>query len=104
MSDCLAEVTKFSVTFGKFRKCNSVSHEADLYDLIQEKFKSCPKFLKAIQIQFEEEGVDEFVNLDSPLQLSQRKSNRLLVLADSSEKDTILSESESDSDYEDEPV
>ena len=81
-----------------------VSHEADLYDLIQEKFKSCPKFLKAIQIQFEEEGVDEFVNLDSPLQLSQRKSNRLLVLADSSEKDTILSESESDSDYEDEPV
>lgn len=87
MSDCAAEVTKFSVTFGKFRKCISVSDQADLYDLIQEKFKSFPKFPKAIQIQSEEEGVDEFSDLDSPLQLSQRKSNRLLVLADSSGKD-----------------
>ena len=104
MSDSSAEVTKFSVTFGKFRKCISVSFKADLYNLIQEKFKSCTNFPKAIPIQFDEESVDGFVDLDSPLQLSQRKSNTLLTLADSSEKDTVLSESEFERDSEDEPM
>ena len=52
MSDCSADVTTSSVAFGKFRKCISVSDEADLYNLIYEKLKYCPNFPKAMRIQF----------------------------------------------------
>lgn len=71
--------------------------------MIYEKFKQCLNFPKATRIQFEEEGVYKFVDLDSPLQLSQRKLNRLLVMAGSAEKHSLL-EKESESDSEDEPT
>ena len=43
-----------------------------------------------MQTQFEEEGMDELVDLDSPLRLSQRKSNQFFVLADSAEKTYLI--------------
>ena len=90
MPDCHAKVAKFSVMFGIFQKRVSVSSETDLHNVIYEKFKHCSSFPKAIRIQFEEEGIDEFDDLDSPLRLSYRKSNQLLVLADAAEKTYLI--------------
>ena len=78
----MTEMIKFSVTFNKFRKYISVCNVADLFNNVREKFKDCPKFAENIRLQCEEKGVDEFVDLDSPLQLAQRRSNRLLVISD----------------------
>ena len=92
---------KFSVTFNKFRKCISVCDAADLFNIVREKFKDCWKFPENIRLQFEEEGADEFVDLDSLLQLAQRRSKRLLVIPD-----TIATEEteSSETDSSDEPL
>ena len=92
---------KFSVTFNKFRNCISVYNVADLFNIACEKFKDCPKFPENIRLQFEEEGVDEFVDLDSLLQLAQRKSHWLLVISD-----TIATEEKASSktDSSDDPL
>ena len=97
----MTEMIKFSVTFNKFRKCIRVCNVADLFNIVREKFKNCPKFLENIRLQFEEEGVDEFADLDLPLQLAQRRSNRLLVISDTIATDETAS---SKTDSSDDPL
>ena len=56
-------------------------------------------FPENISLQFEEEGVTEFVDQDSLLQVAQRRSNRLLVISDTTAtEETALSETDSSDD------
>ena len=96
----MTEEVKFSVTYLNFRKCISVHDTADLHRIVYQQFKDCPKFPRRIRLQFEEEGLNEFIDLDSPLQLAHRRSNRLLVLPDLPVPEESASEFEDDSDEE----
>ena len=57
---------------------------ANIYDDVALKFCNCPIFPTCIKLQYEDKEVNDFIDLDSPIQLDQRKSNRINVL----EKDT----------------
>ena len=95
----MTEMVKFSATFNICRKCISVCNVADLFNIVCEKFKDCPMFPENISLQFEEEGVTEFVDQDSLLQVAQRRSNRLLVISDTTAtEETALSETDSSDD------
>ena len=47
-----------------------------------DKFSNCPIFPRRIKLQYEDKKVNDFIDLDSPIQLDQRKSNRINVLAE----------------------
>ena len=49
---------------------------------IKDKCKSCPGFPQQFRLKFEHQDCDIFVDLDEPVQLIDRSSNILNVLAD----------------------
>ena len=62
----------FVVTFKKFQE------DCTMYL----KFSICQIFPSRIRLQYEDEEVSTFINLDSPIQLDQSKPNRINVLAE----------------------
>ena len=74
--------TPFIVTYKNFRKVVQCKEYANINDDVALKFSNCPIFLRRIKLQYEDEKVNSFINLDSPVQLDQCKSNRINVLAE----------------------
>ena len=74
--------TSFIVTYKNFRKVVQCKEYANIYDDVALKFSNCPIFPRCIKLQYEDKEVNDFIDLDSPIQLDQRKSNRINVLAE----------------------
>ena len=72
--------TPLIVTYKNFRKLVQCKEHANMYDDVTLKFPNCPIFPRRIKLQDEE--VNDFIDLDSPIQLRQHKSNRNNVLAE----------------------
>ena len=74
--------TPFIVTYKNFRKVVQCKEYAKIYDDVALKFSNCPIFPRRIKLQYKDKEVNDFIDLDSPVQLDQRKSNRINVLAE----------------------
>ena len=72
--------TPFIVTYKNFRKVVQCKEYANIYDDAALKFSDCPIFPRRIKLQYEDKEVNDFIDLDSPIQLDQRKSNGINVL------------------------
>ena len=72
--------TPFIVTYKNFRKVVQCKEYANIYDDVALKFSNCPIFPRRIKLQYEDKEMNDFIDLDSPIQLDQRKSNRINVL------------------------
>ena len=70
--------TPFTATYKNFRKVVLCKEYANIYDDIALKFSNCLISPRHIKLQHEE--VNDFIDLDSPIQLDKRKSNRINVL------------------------
>ena len=73
--------TPFIVTYKNFRNVVQCKEYASIYDDVALKFSNCPIFPRRIKLQYEDAEVSDFISVDSPIQLDQRKSNRINVLA-----------------------
>ena len=67
----------------------------------KDKFESCPGFPQQFRVQYEHQDCDIFLDLDKPVELIDRSSNILNVIADEKRDDTdkvasIISEFGSD--------
>ena len=72
--------TTFIVTYENFRKVVQCKEYANKYDDVALKFFNCPIFPRHIKLQYEDKEVHDFIDLDTPIQLDQHKSNRINVL------------------------
>ena len=52
------------------------------YDDVALKLSNCPILPRCIKLQYKDAEVNDFIDLDGPIQLDQRKSNRINVLAE----------------------
>ena len=74
--------TPFIVTYKNFRKVVQCKEYGNTYDDVALKFSNCPIFPRRIKLPYEDKEVNDFIDLDSPIQLDQRKSNKINVLAE----------------------
>ena len=74
--------TPFMVTYENFRKVVQCKEYANIYNDVALKFSNCPIFPRRIKLQYEDKEVNNFIDLGSPIQPDQRKSNRINVLAE----------------------
>ena len=74
--------TPFIVTYENFRKVVQCKEYANICDDVALKFSKCPIFPRRIKLQYEDKEVNNFIDLGSPIQPDQRKSNRINVLAE----------------------
>ena len=68
------------MTYKNFRKVVQCKKYTNIYDDVALKFSNCPIFPRRIKLQYKDKEVNDFINLGSPIQLNQRKSNRTNVL------------------------
>ena len=68
--------TPLIVTYKNFRKLVQCKEHANMYDDVTLKFPNCPIFPRRIKLQYEDEEVNDFIDLDSSIQLHQHKSNQ----------------------------
>ena len=73
--------TSFIKTYKNFRKVAQCKEYANIYDDVPLKLSNSPIFPRRIKLQYEDEKVSDFIDLDGPIQLDQRKSNGINVLA-----------------------
>ena len=70
--------TPFMVTYNKFRKLVQYKGFANIYDDVASKSSNCPIFPRRIKLQYEDDKVNYFIDLDSQLdQLDQHESTGL---------------------------
>ena len=74
--------TPFIVAYENFRKVVQCKEYANICDDAALKFSNCPIFPRRIILQYEDKEVNNFIDLGSPIQPDQRKSNRINVLAE----------------------
>ena len=70
------------VTYKNLRNVVPSKEYANICDYVVLKFSNCPIFPRCIKLQYEDEEVNDFIDLDSAIQLNQGKSNRINVLAE----------------------
>ena len=70
------------MTYKNFSKVVQCKEYTNIYDDAALKFSNCPIFPRRIKLQYEDEEVNDFIDLDSPIQLDQRKSGRINVLTE----------------------
>ena len=73
------EFTKFITVYNKTKKIWVLREFEDLYDRIKNVYKNVSGFLKRFKDLYEDKDMEEYVDLDSPIQLMYRKSNKLLI-------------------------
>ena len=71
------EFTKSLTVYNETKKIVVVSEFEDLYDRIQNVYKNVPGFPKELKVLYEDKDMEEYVDLDLPIQLMDRKSNKL---------------------------
>ena len=70
--------TPCMVTYNKFRKLVQYKGFANICDDVASKSSNCPIFPRRIKLQYEDDKVNYFIDLDSQLdQLDQHKSTGL---------------------------
>ena len=70
------------INIQNFRKVVQFKEYANIYDDVALEFSNCPIFPRRIKLGYEDAKVNDFIDLDSPIQLDQCKSNRISVLAE----------------------
>ena len=73
------EFTKFITVYNKTKKIWVLREFEDLYDRIKNVYKNVSGFLKRFKDLYEDKDMQEYVDLDSPIHLMYRKSNKLLI-------------------------
>ena len=63
--------------YNETKKVVILSEFDDLYDKIKSACKHVPGFPKKIKVFYEDKDMEEYVDLDSPIPLMDRKSNKL---------------------------
>ena len=81
------EKVKFVVTLKNSKKVVSCANHnfAKIYDKIKEKFQTLPNFTKIFRVQYEDRDVETMIDLNSPIQLINRSSNIIIVMAKTSD-------------------
>lgn len=79
------EYTKFIVIYNDSEKIVRIKEFEDLFDAIKIAFKNMLTFPQQFKILYEDEDMNEFVDLDSPIQLLDRKSNKVIVRSENPE-------------------
>ena len=70
------EFTKFITVYNETKKIVVLSEFEDLYDRIKNVYKNESGFPKRFKVMYEDKDMEEYVDLDSPIQLMDRKSNK----------------------------
>ena len=73
------EFTKFITVYNETKKIVVLSEFEDLYDRIKNVYKNESGFPKRFKVMYEDKDMEEYVDLDSPIQLMDRKSNKLYI-------------------------
>ena len=73
------EFTKFITVYNKTKKIWVLREFEDLYGRIENVYKNVSGFLKRFKDLYEDKDMQEYVDLDSPIHLMYRKSNKLLI-------------------------
>ena len=71
------EFTKFLTVYNETKKIVVLTEFEDLHDRIESVYKNVPGFPKKFKVLYEDKDMEEYVDLDSPIQLMDRKSNKL---------------------------
>ena len=100
MQGTMTEPVTFVVKYGILRKLIKVKDFEDLYDDVKLAFRNHPHFPQQFTIKFVHKDVEEFIDLDSPIQLLEQFNNNLLITEDPSIKNDD-GEKESDDDSSD---
>ena len=66
------EFTKFLTVYNETKKIVVLTEFEDLYDRIQSVYKNVPGFPKKFKVLYEDKDMEEYVDLDSPIQLMDR--------------------------------
>ena len=80
------EYTRFIVIYNDTKKIVQIKKFEDLFDVIKTAFKNLLTFPQQFKTLYEDEDVNEFLDLDSPIQLLDRKSNKVIVLSENPEQ------------------
>ena len=65
--------------YNETKKIVALSEFKDLYDRIKNVYKNESGFPKRFKVMYEDKDMEEYVDLDSPIQLMDRKSNKLYI-------------------------
>ena len=81
--------TKPLVKFRSYSKLVVTNDFADLYDIVRTTYKAVDSFPANFTLKFEDKKFG-FIDLESPVQLTDRKSNILMVSEQESELSNII--------------
>ena len=73
------EFTKFTTVYNETKKIMVLSEFEDFYEGIKNVYKNESGFRKRFKVMYEDKDMEEYVDLDSPIQLMDRKSNKLYI-------------------------
>ena len=73
------EFTKFTTVYNETKKIVVLSEFEDLYEGIKNVYKNESGFRKRFKVMYEDKDMEEYVDLDSPVQLMDRNSNKLYI-------------------------
>ena len=79
------EFTKFLTVYNETKKIVVLTEFEDLHDRIESVYKNIPGFPKKFKVLYEDKDMEEYVDLDSPIQLLNRKSNKLYIKSEDEE-------------------
>ena len=86
MQGTITEPVTFVVKYGISRKLIKVKDYDDLYDDVKSAFRNHPHFSQKFTFQFVHNDVEEYIDLDSPMQLLDQLNNNLLIIENPSIK------------------
>ena len=96
----MTEPVTFAVKYGISRKLIKVKDFEDLKHDLRSAFRNHPYFPQQFTVQFIHKDVEEYIDLDSPIQFFDRLNNNLLIIEDPSIKNDD-GEEENDDDSSD---
>ena len=82
----MIEPVTFVVIYGILWKLIKVKGFEDLYDDVKSAFRNQPNFPQQLTVQFVHKDVEEYIDLDSPIQLLKRLNSNFLIIEDLSYK------------------
>ena len=68
----MTEPVTFLVKYGISRKLTKVKGFEDLYDDVKSAFRNHPHFPRQFTLKFVHKDVEEYIDLDSPIQLLEQ--------------------------------
>ena len=96
----MTEPVTFFVKYGISRKLIEVKYFEDLFDDVKSAFRNHSHFPQKFTVQYVHKDFEEYIDLDSPIQLLKWLNNNLLITEDASIKNDD-EDKESDDDSSD---